>query len=171
MRHISDWIADVCSSDLIVNTLPFLRTSHIRFGRPDPPALGCVDLKTGEWMPLFVIPSRQLSETQNAVHGQFNYRSARSLNGRICVRISVMKAKLPFLVAAGLAGVLALSGSYGYDDGCGYGGVSVGSGYYGSSYYDPYYGGNCGWYNGYYYTGSGSYVFERGGKPIGREHV
>src|SRR3546814_7812605 len=71
---------------------------------------------------------------------QFNYRSARSLNGRICVRISVMKAKLPFLVAAGLAGVLALSGCYGYDDGYGYGGVSVGSGYYGSSYYDPYYG-------------------------------
>src|SRR3546814_31102 len=98
------------------------------------------------------------------LHGQFNYRSARSLNGRICVRISVMKAKLPFLVAAGLAGVLALSGCYGYDDGYGYGGVSVGSGYYGSSYYDPYYGGNYGWYNGYYYPGAGYYVYDRGGK-------
>src|SRR3546814_8244907 len=81
-----------------------------------------------------------------------------------CALPIFMKAKLPFLVAAGLAGVLALSGCYGYDDGYGYGGVSVGSGYYGSSYYDPYYGGNYGWYNGYYYPGAGYYVYDRGGK-------
>src|SRR3546814_14219700 len=115
-------------------------------------------------MALFVIPVIKLSETQNAVHGQFNYRSARSLNGRICVRISVMTAKLPFLVAAGLAGVLALSGCYGYDDGYGCGGVSVGSGYYGSSYYDTDSGGNYGWYNGYYYHGARYYVYDRVGK-------
>ncbi|MEJ7927560.1 hypothetical protein WG908_12425 [Sphingobium sp. AN641] len=71
------------------------------------------------------------------------------------------------LAALGLTGALMLGGCA-YDDGYGYGGVSVGSGYYGgdpywgSSYYRP--GGYGGWYNDYYYPGTGYYVFDRGGK-------
>lgn len=66
-------------------------------------------------------------------------------------------------------GVLGLAGCA-YDDGYGggYGGVSVGTGYYAgdgygpAGYYDPgYYGG---WYNDYYYPGSGYYVFDRRGQ-------
>jgi hypothetical protein len=71
------------------------------------------------------------------------------------------------LAAMGLAGALALGGCY--DDGYGYGGVSVGTGYYGGGYYDPYYGsgyypGGYGWYDGFYYPGSGYYVYDRGGR-------
>lgn len=78
------------------------------------------------------------------------------------------------------AAALALAASCGlaacsYDDGYGYGGMSVGygSGYYGSyydDYYDPYYGGGYGypsyygWYGGYYYPGTGYYVYDRGGR-------
>ena len=43
-----------------------------------------------------------------------------------------------FLAAMGLAGALALGGCA-YDDGYGYGGVSVGTGYYGGGYYAPFY--------------------------------
>lgn len=75
-----------------------------------------------------------------------------------------------FLAAMGLASALALGGCY--DDGYGYGGVSVGSGYYGNGgYYDPYYGPGyyqpglyTGWYDGFYYPGSGYYVYDRGGR-------
>lgn len=72
-----------------------------------------------------------------------------------------------FLAALGLAGALALGGCA-YDDGYGYGGVSVGTGYYGGGgYYDDYYGygpsAYGGWYDGYYYPGSGYYVYDRGG--------
>jgi hypothetical protein len=68
----------------------------------------------------------------------------------------------------GLAGALALAGCA-YDDGYGYGGVSVGSGYYGGGYYDPYYSsgyypGGYGWYDGFYYPGNGYYVYDRGGR-------
>lgn len=66
-----------------------------------------------------------------------------------------------WLAAVGLAGALALGGCA-YDDGYGYGGMSVGSGYYGSGYYGPSY--YSGWYNDYYYPGSGYYVYDRGGK-------
>lgn len=72
------------------------------------------------------------------------------------------------LAAAGLVGALALGGCY--DDGYGYGGVSVGSGYYGGGYYDPYwnnggyYPGGYGWYDGFYYPGNGYYVYDRGGR-------
>ncbi|MDB5698902.1 MAG: hypothetical protein JWN69_1706 [Alphaproteobacteria bacterium] len=64
-----------------------------------------------------------------------------------------------------------------YDDGYGYGGMSVGygGGYYGDyydgygDYYDPYYGGygypsSYGWFGGYYYPGNGYYVYDRGGR-------
>ena len=52
--------------------------------------------------------------------------------------------------------VLALS-ACATDDGYGYGGVSVG---YGSGYYgDPYWG----WYDNYYYPGTGYYIYDRGG--------
>ncbi|MCI4590554.1 peptidase [Sphingobium sp. BYY-5] len=73
-----------------------------------------------------------------------------------------------FLAAMGLAGALVLGGCA-YDDGYGYGGVSVGSGYYGGGYYDPYYSpgyypGGYGWYDGFYYPGNGYYVYDRGGR-------
>ena len=72
-----------------------------------------------------------------------------------------------FLAAVGLVGVIALGGC-GYDDGY-YGGVSVGSGYYGGGYYDDYWGRGYqpsyyGWYDGFYYPGSGYYVYDRGGR-------
>ncbi|MFY9350858.1 MAG: peptidase, partial [Sphingobium sp.] len=77
------------------------------------------------------------------------------------------------MALAGLAGAFALSGCY--DDGYGYGGVSVGTGYYGNGGYygggyDPYWGpgyagaGYYGWYDGFYYPGSGYYVYDRGGR-------
>lgn len=79
----------------------------------------------------------------------------------------------PFMAAFGLIGALTLGGCY--DDGYGYGGVSVGTGYYGNGgyygdgYYGPYggsgyYGGGYGWYDGYYYPGNGYYVYDRGGR-------
>lgn len=77
-----------------------------------------------------------------------------------------------FLAAIGLAGAVALGGCA-YDDGYGYGGVSVGTGYYGGGYYDnwgpSYYGAGYGgypyygWYDGFYYPGTGYYVYDRGG--------
>lgn len=69
------------------------------------------------------------------------------------------------LAAMSLVGALAVSGCA-YDDGYGYGGVNVGSGYYGSGGYgsDYYAGGYGGWYNDYYYPGSGYYVYDRGGR-------
>ena len=68
------------------------------------------------------------------------------------------------LAVAGLAlgSILALGGCY--DDGYGYGGVSVGyghPGYYG--YGDPYYGHDYGWYDGFYYPGGGYYIYDRKG--------
>jgi hypothetical protein len=67
-----------------------------------------------------------------------------------------------------LASTLALGGCY--DDGYGYGGVSVGyadGGYYG--YDSPYYYGgygypSYGWYDNFYYPGTGYYVFDRSGR-------
>lgn len=73
-----------------------------------------------------------------------------------------------FLAAIGLAGALALGGCA-YDDGY-YGGVSVGTGYYGGGYYDDYWGPGyyrpgfySGWYDGFYYPGSGYYIYDRSG--------
>ena len=68
-------------------------------------------------------------------------------------------------IALALAATLGLSACY--EDGYGYGGLSVGygDGYYGSPYYggygynSPYYG----WYDGFYYPGTGYYVYDRHG--------
>ncbi|WP_088183036.1 peptidase [Sphingobium sp. Z007] len=78
-----------------------------------------------------------------------------------------------FLAIIGLAGAMTLGGCA-YDDGYGYGGVSVGSGYYGNGgYYDDglygspgFYqpGAYGGWYDNYYYPGSGYYIYDRGGR-------
>ena len=80
--------------------------------------------------------------------------------------------------ALALAAGLSLSACV-YDDGYGYGGVSVGygsAGYY-DDYYDPwdyegYWGsryGNYspywGWYNNFYYPGTGYYVYDRYRRP------
>ena len=77
------------------------------------------------------------------------------------------------LATIGLIGALALGGC-GYNDGFGYSGVSVGTGYYGGGgfYGDGYYGPGGfyqpgafgGWYNNFYYPGSGIYVYDRGGR-------
>jgi hypothetical protein len=75
-------------------------------------------------------------------------------------------------IGLALASTLALGGCY--DDGYGYGGISVGTGYYGDGYYggyggyDDYYAGgygypSYGWYNGFYYPGNGFYIYDRGG--------
>lgn len=72
-----------------------------------------------------------------------------------------MAAFSPRALAAALAGLLTLGGCSAYDDGYGYGGVSLG---YGSGYYDPWYYGRYGWYDGFYYPGSGYYVYDRYGK-------
>lgn len=78
--------------------------------------------------------------------------------------------KLSLAIAA--ASALALAGCSSYGGGRGYGGVSIGTadGYYdrggygngyGNGYYgDPYYG----WYDNYYYPGTGYYVYNRAGK-------
>ena len=72
----------------------------------------------------------------------------------------------PALIAAAAAGALALAGC---TDGYGYSGVSVGygstgyydDGYYGNGYYDNRYGSPYwGWYNNYYYPGTGVYVYD-----------
>ncbi|HYD25004.1 MAG TPA: hypothetical protein VEB68_09410 [Croceibacterium sp.] len=54
---------------------------------------------------------------------------------------------------------IGLAGCSSYDDyGYGYSGLSVGYGSYGR-YATPYYG----WYDGYYYPGTGYYIYDRGG--------
>jgi hypothetical protein len=71
-------------------------------------------------------------------------------------------ARFTSLFAA--CGLFAALGGCAYDDGYGYGGVSMG---YGGGYgpYDPYgYYGYGGWYDGYYYPGTGYYIYDRGGK-------
>ena len=55
-------------------------------------------------------------------------------------------------------------------DGYGYGGVSAGyGGYYGDPYFAGYYPGYAnvgyGWYNGFYYPGTGLYVYDRYRRP------
>jgi hypothetical protein len=71
-----------------------------------------------------------------------------------------------------LASAAGLSACSYYDDGYGYGGVSVGVGY-GDGYCDPYwddcYRGRAydpwyGWYGDYYYPGIGFYVYDRWGR-------
>lgn len=67
--------------------------------------------------------------------------------------------------ALALASALALGGCY---DGYGYGGVSAGYGYndpglYGSPYGYGGIGPGYGWNDGFYYPGSGYYVYDRGG--------
>lgn len=90
---------------------------------------------------------------------------------------------MPRLRNAVLAAAAALSLSACIDDGYGYGGLSVG---YGSAgYYDPYYDGYgyggygygsgygygyaspsyFGWYNNFYYPGTGYYVYDRYRRP------
>ncbi|MDX3910049.1 MAG: peptidase [Sphingobium sp.] len=70
------------------------------------------------------------------------------------------------LTFVGLLAALSVGGCA-YDDGYGYGGMSVGTGHYAGNYgpggyYDPsYYGG---WYNDFYYPGTGYYVIDRGGR-------
>ncbi len=69
-------------------------------------------------------------------------------------------------VGVGVGSQYGYGGQYGYDpynSGYGYGGYGIPYGYagYGSGYgggygYDPF-----GWYNGYYYPGSGYYVYDR----------
>lgn len=72
------------------------------------------------------------------------------------------KIRTAVLVAAAAIG---LGGCTGYDSGYGYGGINVG---YASNYYGDGYGGyggyGSGWYNDYYYPGSGVLVYDRGGK-------
>jgi hypothetical protein len=64
------------------------------------------------------------------------------------------------------AAVATLGLSACYEDGYGYGGLSVG---YGSAgYYDPYYAGGYGapywgWYDNFYYPGTGFFVYDRFG--------
>jgi hypothetical protein len=76
-------------------------------------------------------------------------------------------------LSLGLAGAATLALGGCYDDGYGYGGVAVGAGsVYGGGYgYDPYYDGYgyggypaYGWYDGFYYPGTGYYVYDRGGR-------
>ena len=57
-------------------------------------------------------------------------------------------------------------GGYGYGAGYGYGSPYYGYGYgspfgYGYGPYGGYYGSPFGWYNGYYYPGTGYYVYDR----------
>ena len=76
------------------------------------------------------------------------------------------------MIALGAASLVALTGCV--DDGYGYSGVSVGygsPGYYGQGYYSDFYDGGYGspyygWYNGYYYPGSGYYVYDRDRRPM-----
>lgn len=86
-----------------------------------------------------------------------------------------MASRSPRLIFVGLVSLLALGGCA-YDDGYGYGGMSVGTGYYAGDYYGPAgygaggfgngfgNGGFGGWYNDFYYPGTGYYVFDRGGR-------
>ena len=76
------------------------------------------------------------------------------------------------MIALGAASIVALSGCV--DDGYGYSGLSVGygsPGYYGQGYYSDFYDGAYGspyygWYNGYYYPGTGYYVYDRDRRPM-----
>jgi hypothetical protein len=72
-----------------------------------------------------------------------------------------------------LAGGLSL-GACAYDDGYSYGGLSVGYGSagYDDYFYDDYYHGGLGyspsyfgWYNGFYYPGTGIYVYDQYRRP------
>lgn len=72
------------------------------------------------------------------------------------------------LAAAMFAGLMALGGC---TDGYGYSGVSVGAGY-GGGYAPSYYGGGYGyapsyfgWYDNFYYPGTGVYVYDRYRRP------
>lgn len=92
-----------------------------------------------------------------------------------------MVSSLSRALALGLAGAATLALGGCYQDGYGYGGVEVGAGYYdspyggygygdayeGGAYYGGgYYGGGYpayGWFDGFYYPGSGIYIYDRGG--------
>lgn len=83
-----------------------------------------------------------------------------------------MVQRIVMAAALGAAG-LALGGCadrYGYGGGVGYG-AYYGDGYYGdvgpAGYYEPYgYGGyGFGWYGGFYYPGTGFYVYDRNRRP------
>lgn len=81
------------------------------------------------------------------------------------------------------AGLIAIISALGFassacTDGYGYSGVGLGygSGYYGDPYYgDPYYyggapygvglGGTFGWYDNFYYPGTGVYVYDQYRRP------
>jgi hypothetical protein len=71
------------------------------------------------------------------------------------IRNRIGAALLAATAALGLSG--CVTDDYGY----GYGGVSLGysDGYYGGYYGAPYYG----WYDNYYYPGTGYYSYDRGG--------
>src|SRR5690348_2956195 len=80
------------------------------------------------------------------------------------VKMKIARMWRPLL---GIAGALTLAGCY--DDG--YYGVGAGYGYYGDGYYGDYadwYGPGYGWYDGFYYPGSGFFVFDREGR---RHHM
>ena len=67
-----------------------------------------------------------------------------------------MRIRNLVLIATAALGLAACNDGYGYG-GVGYG---YGSGYYGNGYYGtPYYG----WYDGWYYPGSGYYIYDRAG--------
>ena len=82
--------------------------------------------------------------------------------------------------ALALTAALGLSACTAYDSGYGYSGLSVGfgSGGYYDDYYDPYYGGGYhggrygsyspyyGWNNGFYYPGTGYYVYDQYRRPF-----
>jgi hypothetical protein len=81
------------------------------------------------------------------------------------------------MAALALVGGVALGGcaydTYGGGGGYGYGpysGLSVGVGYgggygYGSPYYSDYYGSPFGWYDDFYYPGTGIYVYDSYRRP------
>ena len=84
-----------------------------------------------------------------------------------------MRASRLGAAATALAAGLALSACETYGDGYGYSEVAVGYGYpnaYVEPYYDPawgYYAANpyWGWYGGYYYPGTGIYIYDRHRRP------
>ncbi|WP_375290853.1 hypothetical protein [Qipengyuania sp.] len=70
-------------------------------------------------------------------------------------------AKGRLMIAAVAAMALSGCSTYGYDSGYSRVSVGVGNGYYDRGYYDR---GYYGWYDGYYYPGTGYYVFDRRGQ-------
>jgi len=90
--------------------------------------------------------------------------------------MAFLKKRLLAIAALGMGTALAGCtgmGDYGYGGvgyasdyyGGGYGGAGYGTGYYGSGLGTGYYGGGLGgWYNDFYYPGTGVYVFDRGGR-------